>query len=204
MTIRAIWGEAFREDIKKRREYVVEKDIVRKKDDIADKYFEDRHWKLLGALESRNRYDLHNEKGGGIGALGKYQMRRGILTDLGYVNSKGEWLGKDGIYSSSDFLGLPEVQEKIARKMVDTYYKQMKSYMNNVGTEIAGKVSDFKITERGMIAAAHRVGQKNVKEYINLLEKNKEGKYYFPYSNFKGGEKAKYEAIETRLRLFSE
>ena len=195
----------FRNEETRRRQKSVEQTVEKDRiENIADKYFENKHWNLLGQLESGEKYDKHNSEGGGIGALGKYQMRKGILTDLGYVNNKGVWQGKDGIYSSSDFLDLPEVQEKIARKMVDTYYKQLRGYMDNVGAEIAGKKSDFKITERGLIAAAHRMGQGNVKKYLNLLEKNKDGLYYFPYSKFKGSERTKYEAIETRLRLFSE
>lgn len=109
---------AFRLNVEKRRVESVEDTINNKSaPSISDRYFEEKHWKLLGNLESKDNYEAYNSKGGGIGALGKYQMRKAILSDLGYVNSKGKWLGKDGIYSANDFLSLPDVQDKIAKRI---------------------------------------------------------------------------------------
>lgn len=197
--------DRFREDVKRKLQESVEKVVKKEKVETpADMYFEDRHWELLGQKESKGVYDKINTEGGGMGALGKYQMRKGILMDLGYVNGKGEWLGKDGIYSTQDFLSLPKVQEKAARQMMNIFYKQIKPCLNMVGEEIAGIKAHFDITERGLMAAAHREGHAIVKDYLKLLEKNKEGMYYFPYSKVSGKVKEKYAAVETRLREFAE
>lgn len=52
----------------------------------------------LGMLESSDNYTKLTEKGGGIGALGRYQLRGPGLQDIGYVkkdeNKNYHWLGK--------------------------------------------------------------------------------------------------------------
>jgi hypothetical protein len=92
--------------------------------------------------------------------LGLYQMGRDALIDTGYINNNtNEWTGKNGIKSNQDFLNNLEVQEIAVReyhKMIweDEHY--LKNYQNYVGKEIGG----VKLTQAGMLAAAHLIGSK--------------------------------------------
>jgi hypothetical protein len=65
----------------------------------------------LGSRESSGRYDVENP----WGYLGKYQMGEAALIDAGYYlqdgtaqnDWRGEWTGKDGVWSKEDFLSSP-------------------------------------------------------------------------------------------------
>ena len=66
----------------------------------------------LGLLESGNDYSKVNSDGGGIGALGKYQIRRDGFKDAGYINNNNQWAGKNNINSTNDYLNNEQLQEK--------------------------------------------------------------------------------------------
>ena len=168
----------------------------------SDKYFGKTHWILLGYLESRNRYG--KIPNGQQGAWGMYQMRTNALKDTGYMDKNGNWSGKDGIKNENDFYNHPEIQEKAIRNLMDIFLYRLRNHLNYEGTPIAGKKDNFNITIRGMLAASHRVGQEYVKKYLNSLEKDKNGRYYFPYNKVSERDKEKYELVETRLRLFAD
>ena len=112
----------------------------------------------LGQIESSNRYDAHNTDGGGFGAIGKYQIRRGGLIDIGYVDSNYNWTGKNGVYSINDFLSSPAKQEQILDEYLKSNYKQLKNKgaINYLGIPIQGITANFNITNTGLLAASHR------------------------------------------------
>jgi hypothetical protein len=100
----------------------------------------------LGFKESRNNYKIINE----YGYMGKYQFGKGTLNMI-------------GIYNSHKFLNDTKLQEQaftaytsrnkwILRREIDRY----------VGRYVDG----VKVTESGILAAAHLAGAGNVKKYL--------------------------------------
>ena len=108
---------------------------------------------LLGQKESEGNYAKYNQEGGGIGALGKYQLRGPGLQDIGYVkkdsNGKYHWLGKNNIWSAQDFYDNPELQESALDEFMKVQQRYLKHYgsWSNIGTPIHGVVSDFNISD---------------------------------------------------------
>jgi hypothetical protein len=100
----------------------------------------------LGFKESRNRYHIVNK----LGYLGKYQFGRSTLKRL-------------KIYNTDKFLKDSEQQEKaFAALCALNKYILRKDIKRSVGKRING----IKITESGIIAAAHLGGAGNVKKYL--------------------------------------
>jgi hypothetical protein len=118
---------------------------------------------VIGQRESGGDYEVTNQ----LGYLGKYQFGGMALEDLGY-KAGSSWTGKDNINSKEDFLASPDVQEKAA----DKWFTLLESRLRNsgaykyVGTEVGG----VKVTEEGLVAAAHLVGAKGV---LDMLKSGK-------------------------------
>ncbi len=167
--------------------------------------FSDEMRERLGFLESRGDYHAHNTSGGGIGALGKYQIRRDGLIDAGYINSDNQWLGKNSIYSQDDFFNSPDKQEQVLNDYLKSNYRQLKNKgsLNYVGNQVEGIAGVFNITDTGLLAASHREGAGAVNRYLNNLEKHQNNSYYMNYNKITNPELADmFKRIETRLRKF--
>lgn len=153
----------------------------------------------LGELESGlpsgnpGQYQVENT----LGFIGKYQFGEALLIDLGYYQAdvyytnnpngpdrnywRGTWTGKDGIYSKSDFLNSPQVQELAIRqafklnlerinrilagrgKSLNNYLGQSKTFVDR------GQSKTISISVSGILAAAHLRGPYGV---ANLLVEN--------------------------------
>ncbi|KAB1160048.1 peptidoglycan-binding protein LysM [Tenacibaculum aiptasiae] len=100
----------------------------------------------LAFKESQGRYRVINK----LGYLGKYQFGK-------------ETLKRFRIYNTNQFLKNPELQEKafIAYCKVNKWILR-KDIRRSVGKTING----VKITESGILAAAHLSGAGNVKKYL--------------------------------------
>lgn len=100
----------------------------------------------LAFKESQGRYRVVNK----LGYLGKYQFGR-------------ETLKRFRIYNTKHFLKTPELQEKafIAYCKVNKWILR-KDIKRSVGKIING----IKITESGILAAAHLSGAGNVKKFL--------------------------------------
>ncbi len=100
----------------------------------------------LAFKESQGKYRVVNK----LGYLGKYQFGR-------------ETLKRFRIYNTSYFLKTPELQEKafIAYCKVNKWILR-KDIKRSVGRTING----IKITESGILAAAHLSGAGNVKKFL--------------------------------------
>ena len=167
--------------------------------------FSDEMRNRLGFLESRGDYHAHNTNGGGIGALGKYQIRRDGLIDAGYINSNNQWLGKNAIYSQDDFFNNPDKQEQVLNDYLKSNYRQLqnKGALNYLGNRVEGIVGVFDITDTGLLAASHREGAGAVNRYLNNLEKNQDNNYYMDYNKITNPNLIQmFKRIETRLRKF--
>lgn len=119
--------------------------------DQTDKFLD-----AIGMRESSNRYDVVN----GWGYMGKYQFGRRTLKALGYDVSKKE------------FLNSPYLQEKAMLDLLHHNRKILKTYIEYWdGKTIHGK----RITESGILAAAHLAGPGNVKKFFRKGVEFKDG-----------------------------
>ena len=110
----------------------------------------------IGMRESSNRYDVVN----GWGYMGKYQFGKRTLKALGYNVSRKE------------FLNSPYLQEKAMLDLLHHNRKLLKSYIEYWdGKHINGK----RITESGILAAAHLAGPGNVKKFFRKGVEFKDG-----------------------------
>lgn len=101
---------------------------------------------VLAFKESQGKYNVINT----LGYLGKYQF--GINT-----------LKRFKIYSPKKFLKNPELQEKVF-----TAYCAVNKWIlrKDIKRSVGKTINGIKITESGIIAAAHLGGAGNVKKYL--------------------------------------
>ena len=119
--------------------------------DQTDKFLD-----AIGIRESSNRYDVVN----GWGYMGKYQFGKRTLKALGYDVSRKE------------FLNSPYLQEKAMLDLLHHNRKILKTYIEYWdGKTIHGK----RITESGILAAAHLAGPGNVKKFFRKGVEFKDG-----------------------------
>lgn len=141
--------------------YILEDDAlcydVLSEDEVFEELINDRYQVFLGksyiafkeALaynESRGNYAIVNE----LGYLGKYQFNRNTLKAIGIHNSE-EFL-TDTRLQEDAFMAFTSRNKWILRKYIKRY---VGTYMNGV-----------RITESGILAAAHLAGAGNVKKYL--------------------------------------
>lgn len=100
----------------------------------------------LAFKESQGNYSAVNT----LGYLGKYQFGKATLQRF-------------GIYDTQDFLNSPELQEKAFEALCKVNkWILRKDIKRSVGKTIKG----IKITESGILAAAHLSGAGNVKKFL--------------------------------------
>lgn len=100
----------------------------------------------LGFKESQGRYFITNE----YGYMGKYQFGKGTLEMIG-INNTVRFLN-DARLQELAFTANASRNKWILRRDIDRYVGR---YMNGV-----------KVTESGILAAAHLAGAGNVKKYL--------------------------------------
>ena len=110
----------------------------------------------LGMRESSNNYTVVNK----WGYMGKYQFGKRTLKNLGYNVSRKE------------FLNSPHLQEMAMLDLLSHNKKILQSYINTHEGEI---IHGTKITESGILAAAHLAGPGNVKRYFKKGKQFKDG-----------------------------
>ena len=110
----------------------------------------------VGHRESSNRYTVVNK----WGYMGKYQFGKRTLKNLGYDVSRKEFLNSPYLQEQA-MLDLLEHNKRILHSYIDIYE----------GTIVNG----VKITESGILAAAHLGGPGNVKRYFKKGKQFKDG-----------------------------
>ncbi len=100
----------------------------------------------LGFKESQNRYHVVNK----LGYLGKYQFGKSTLERL-------------KIYDTNDFLNDSEQQEKAFAALcsLNKYILRI-----DIKRSVGKKINGIRITESGILAAAHLGGAGSVKKYL--------------------------------------
>ncbi|MCD5360713.1 M23 family metallopeptidase [Chromobacterium aquaticum] len=120
------------------------------------------------------------EGGGAIGKVntlgyaGKYQFGRNEVTavgkKLGYVDAKGNWVGKNDIKSKADWLKNGQVQDEFLKEYTklnwQTLQRLMKRANLNLKDYIGKKVAGITITESGLLAASHLAGAGSVGNFL--------------------------------------
>lgn len=111
----------------------------------------------LGQFESSNRYDVINS----YGYVGKYQFGRLALNDVGL----------DTI-SKREFMNRPDLQEMAVRELIKKNRRRLRRQIEKYD----GKTfNGIRITESGIIAAAHLAGAGNVKKFFRTGHNFKDG-----------------------------
>lgn len=124
----------------------------------------------LGARESGGKYTIINK----WGYVGKYQMGEAAMVDAGYYKKssgnynndwKGEFTGKDGVYSLDDFLYNKQAQENAQKAFKLSQWRQLKA----IGADkyLGREINGIKVTQSGLLAAAHLKGPGSVQQYLN-------------------------------------
>ena len=106
----------------------------------------------VGFKESRGKYHVVNT----LGYLGKYQFGKGTLKLV-------------GVYNTWDFMADPSLQEKaFEANLSRNKWVLRRDIKRFVGKTIAG----VKVTESGILAAAHLGGPGNVKKFLRSYGSN--------------------------------
>ena len=132
-------------------------------------------------------------------ALGRYQLTPGALRAAGMVDRTGNWTGKYGIHSPSEFLASPDAQEKALTDYLNDNERQLSTFgvFAHIGETIDGRKARFQVSRAGIIAAAHREGAPGTRDYLRRVAA------HGLRSKDLGLTKAEL-AIETRLRTFAD
>ena len=132
-------------------------------------------------------------------ALGRYQMTADALRAAGMIDAAGNWTGRYGVHSEAQFLASLEAQEKALTDYLNNIVRQLRANgsFDYLGTVIKGRVATFTVTRAGLIAAGHREGAAETREYLDALQG----------SGFSSAGAAldDYDLhVETRLRTFAD
>ncbi len=101
----------------------------------------------LGFSESSGNYRAVNR----LGYLGKYQFGRSTLN----------WVG---VYNTSRFLNSPLLQEKAFEALISKNKWVLRDYIDKFNGQ---SINGVKITESGLVAAAHLGGAGNVMKFLD-------------------------------------
>ncbi len=101
----------------------------------------------LGFIESSGNYRAVNR----LGYLGKYQFGRSTL----------KWVG---VYNTSRFLNSPLLQEKAFKALISKNKWVLRDYIDKFNGQT---INGVKITESGLLAAAHLGGAGNVIKFLD-------------------------------------
>ncbi len=141
----------------KNKEEDVEKNTVKNNETNVSIPFLQRDFigfkEAIAFKESQGKYRIVNK----LGYLGKYQFGKTTLRFL-------------KIYDFQHFLNSPKLQEKafVALFKVNKWILR-----NEIDMFTDKEINGIKITESGILAAAHLAGAKNVKKFLNSSGKNK-------------------------------
>lgn len=135
-------------------ELIQNKKIQKKRKKFKHKSFDHFLWELA-QRESGNNWTAYNK----WGYMGKYQFGNIALRDLGY----------DGCFTFEEFKKNPEVfPEWLQDELIVKYIKKNKWYLRRyIEKYIGDTIAGIRITESGIIAAAHLVGSGNTGKWFS-------------------------------------
>ena len=95
---------------------------------------------------------------------GAYQFGPSALTDAGFLDNHGNWttLAESfGVSSYSTFLSTPSAQDAAFQNFTQKNFEYLHNFQSYIGKTIGG----VHITESGMLAGAHLLGERNLKNF---------------------------------------
>lgn len=115
------------------------------------------------------------------------------------MDAAGNWTGRYGVHSRSEFLADPEAQQQALTAYLDDTERQLRANgsFSFIGTRVDGLVSRFTITRAGLVAAGHREGATATRQYLAIGASHGFNSRSLSMSR-------QQRAIETRLRTFSD
>jgi hypothetical protein len=124
-------------------------------------------------------YRQYNEGGGGKAVFGRYQLRKGVLVEAGWMDKLGRWTEKaasNGVKNDVDFFDRPEAQEQAMTDALRVYDSQARAlgldrYVGQTIKDTTG--SPFRVSRAGIIAAGHRAGTIAVKNSLQRMATGK-------------------------------
>ncbi len=112
----------------------------------------------------------------GSTAIGRYQILKDAFVDAGLKDASGNWRAGNalGVKTDAEFLASQDAQNKAFDMIMARNDKQLKSNgaYNHIGKDVDGLKDKFKITESGLLAAAHRQGAGAVRDYLVRMREN--------------------------------
>lgn len=120
-------------------------------------YDYDLYLRILGKLESNDNYKVINR----LGYLGKYQFSRLTLKQLYNQKKLSFDIYQIGI---NMFLDSEELQEEAIQALTNSNFSVIKNY--GLLEYRFRKIDGVFITNEGMLAAAHLLGPKAVRDYL--------------------------------------
>jgi hypothetical protein len=159
----------------------------------------------LSSEESRGNGG-YAAKNASSGALGAYRFTRTALEDIGFWKD-GAWTPVSGVGSNAEFLASPLTQEIALKRYLarGRQIAQSKGLLDHVGQTIQSKRAgdNFAITDNGILAAIHGVGDGWVRRYFNYLAAHDwtSDPKDFPDDDTT---RARFATVEARLRKFAD
>lgn len=153
---------------------------------IKSNFIKSQHISIADPLSKKDRTfftalayresDNNPRKINKFGYIGKYQFGEEALVTLGYYHKdntrkndwKGQWTGKDGVFSKEDFLNNSFVQDKAAKELSLLNWETARN--NKLHYYIGQKISGITITKAGIIAGMHLKGGKSVIDFITYKQ----------------------------------
>jgi hypothetical protein len=126
-------------------------------------------------------------------------MRPNALRAIGMLDSAGNWTGKYGIHSGAQFRASPGAQERALTDFLNDTERQLRANgsFDFLGTTINGRVAPFTLTRAGLIAAGHREGARETRDYLRSLEGS-------GFASAQATLTRQDLRVETRLRTFAD
>ncbi len=137
------------------------------------------------------------------GALGRYQFMPVALRDVGWQDARGQWTAeaaRQGVSSEADFLANPAAQEAVMGAYLRRKAEQLSTNgaMGAAGTTVAGTDgAAVRVTEAGLVAAAHRRGASSVARWLEHRTRT-------PGAPVPEAQRAAFASVERRLRDFAD
>lgn len=130
----------------------------------------------IGFKESSNRYDAVNS----YGYIGKYQFSSHLLWRLGFEVTREEFLNSPQLQETA-MLVLLRHNKEVLEPVIQEF--EGKTFNELTVTDKRCYVSEFKITESGILAAAHLIGPYRTRLFLErkILTKDGYGTYVSQY-----------------------
>jgi hypothetical protein len=122
----------------------------------------DEYAKAIRQRESSGDYTRVNQ----FGYTGAYQFGKPALIDAGFMDKGGNWTDHArsiGVDSWDSFKNNPQAQDIAFQNFTEKNWDYLRSYFPHVGQTVAG----VPITVSGMLAGAHLVGARAVRDFLD-------------------------------------